>query len=82
MKVLEWSQHFSHCKSIGIFPDAQAQLHVINSAVRSVIWSNIELIRAFMVVLVTCKIKGDPIKNEGSSVLTRLYFDFLEIKGI
>ena len=26
MKVLEWSQHFSHYKSIGIFPDAQGQL--------------------------------------------------------
>ena len=26
LKVLEWSQHFSHYKSIGIFPDAQGQL--------------------------------------------------------
>ena len=26
IKVLEWSQHFSHCKSMGIFPDAQGQL--------------------------------------------------------
>ena len=26
MKVLEWSQHFSHFKSMGIFPDAQGQL--------------------------------------------------------
>ena len=25
-KVLEWSQHFSHYKSMGIFPDAQGQL--------------------------------------------------------
>ena len=25
-KVLEWSQHFSHYKSKGIFPDAQGQL--------------------------------------------------------
>ena len=24
--VLEWSQHFSHFKSMGIFPDAQGQL--------------------------------------------------------
>ena len=23
MKVLEWSQHFSHYKSMGIFPDTQ-----------------------------------------------------------
>ena len=26
MKVLEWSQHFSHYKSVGIFPGAQGQL--------------------------------------------------------
>ena len=26
MKVQEWSQHFSHYKSMGIFPDAQGQL--------------------------------------------------------
>ena len=26
IKVLEWSQHFSHYKSIWIFPDAQGQL--------------------------------------------------------
>ena len=26
MKVLEWSQHFCHYKSMGIFPDAQGQL--------------------------------------------------------
>ena len=26
MKVLEWSQHFSHYKSMGIFSDAQGQL--------------------------------------------------------
>ena len=26
MKVLEWSQHFSHFKSMGIFPDAQGQI--------------------------------------------------------
>ena len=26
MKVVEWSQHFYHCKSMGIFPDAQGQL--------------------------------------------------------
>ena len=26
MKKLEWSQHFSHYKSMGIFPDAQGQV--------------------------------------------------------
>ena len=29
--VLEWSQHFSHYKSMGIFPDAQGQVtHMIS----------------------------------------------------
>ena len=26
MRVLEWSQHFSHYKSMGFFPDTQGQL--------------------------------------------------------
>ena len=26
IKVLEWSQHFSHYKSMGIFPDTRGQL--------------------------------------------------------
>ena len=26
MKALEWSQHFSHYKSMGILPDVQGQL--------------------------------------------------------
>ena len=26
IKVLEWPQHFSHYKSMGIIPDAQGQL--------------------------------------------------------
>ena len=34
-----------------------------------------------MVVLLTCKNKEDPIKNEGARVLTRLYIDFLETQG-
>ena len=34
MKELEWSQDFSHYKSMGIFPDAQGQL-TLQSLVRS-----------------------------------------------
>ena len=76
MKSLEWSQLFPHCKSIGIFPDAQGQL----TPVRSPIWSKFELIPAFMAVLITCK-NEDPIKNRGSRVLTRLYVDFSDTQG-
>ena len=58
MKVLEWSQHFSLYKSMGIFPDAEGQL-------THRILLNFEPIRDFMVVLFTCKNKEEQIKNEG-----------------
>ena len=67
IKVLEWSQHFSHYKSMGIFLDAKAQL-------TGQILPNFERIRDFMVVLVTCKnILEKPIKNEGARVVTRFF---------
>ena len=34
-----------------------------------------------MVVLVTCKIEEDPIKNEGARVLTTLNIDFPDSQG-
>ena len=40
-----------------------------------------KLIQAFMVILFTCKNEEDPIKNEGTRVLTRLYFDFSDTQG-
>ena len=52
-----------------------------NSVVRSPIWSKFELIRAFIVGLVTCKNKEDPIQKEGTGVLTRLNVDFSESQG-
>ena len=67
MKELECSQGFSHCKSMGIVPDAQGQL-TPQSFGR--IWPKFELLRDIMVVLVTCKYEEDPIKNEGASVFT------------
>ena len=57
MKALECSQDFSHYKSMGIFPDAHGQL------------TPQSLVRDFMDVLVTCKYKEDPIKNEGARVV-------------
>ena len=65
MKALEWSQLFSHYKSMGIFPRAA------NSKVLRRILPNFEPIQDFMVVLVTCKNKEEPIKNEGVRVVTR-----------
>ena len=42
-----------------------------NSEVSGGILPKLELIQAFIVVLVTCKNEEDPIKNEGARVLTR-----------
>ena len=42
-----------------------------NSAVLCRIWPKFELVSDIMGVLVTCKYKEDPIKNEGARVLTR-----------
>ena len=67
MKEQEYSQDFSHYKSMGIFPDAQGQL-TPQSLVR--FWPNFELVRDVIDVLVTCKYEKDPIKNEGARVDT------------
>ena len=65
--ALEWPQHFSHYKSMGIFPDAQGQLTPQSEVEPS---RNFELIRDVMVVLVTCKNEEDLIKNEVARVAT------------
>ena len=55
MKALEWSQLFSHYKSMGIFPNAQGQL-------TPRILPNFEPIQDFMVVLVPARIKKNQSK--------------------
>ena len=67
MKELECSQDFSHYKSMGIF---SRRSRAANSALLCPFWSNFELVRDVMNVLVTCKYEEDPIKNEGARVLT------------
>ena len=54
MKVLEWSQHFSHYKSMGIFPEAQGQL-THKSLVRSCRISN--LFKILWLSLLTARMK-------------------------
>ena len=44
MKVLEWSQHFSHYKSMGIFPDAQGQLTHKSLVGSCRIWNPFEIL--------------------------------------
>ena len=113
MKVLEWSQHISHWKSMQIFYDAHGKLtpksevgstlnsnscklqwlsllptrmkkisRTANPTVQCLNWLNFEPIQAFMVDLVTCKTEEDPIKNEGTKVVTALSISFFKmLKG-
>ena len=52
-----------------------------NSEVHGRILPNFELVRDIMVVLHTCKNKEDLVKNEGATVLTRLYVVFSDSQG-
>ena len=72
MKALECLKDFSHYKTMGFFSDAQ---------VLDRIWLKFELVRDIMVVLLTCKNKEDPIKNEGARVFTTLYINFSDAQG-
>ena len=67
VKALEWSQHFSHYKSMGIFKRSGAA----NSVVGDGIITKFKLIQALIVVLVTCKNEEDSSKNEGTRVVTK-----------
>ena len=78
MNELECIQDFSHYKSMEIF---SRRSRAPNSAVLGPIWPNFELVRDVMDVLVTCKYEEDPIKNEGSRVVTTLYVNILDAKG-
>ena len=53
----------------------------VNFTALGPIWPNFELVRDIIVVLVTCKIEEDPIKNEGARVLTTLNIGFPDPQG-
>ena len=77
MKALKCSQDFSHYKS-GNF---SIRSRAANSAVLGPIWLKLEFVRDIMIVLLTCKNKEDPIKNEGARVFTTIYIDFSDAQG-
>ena len=62
------------------FPDAQGQILVSPQSMLR-IWPNFELVRDFMVGLITCKNEEDQIENEGARVATRLYTYFSDAQG-
>ena len=53
-----------------VYGDFSRRSRAANSAVLNPIWPNFELVRDVIDVLVTCKYKEDPIKNEGARVNT------------
>ena len=70
MNVLEWSQHFSHYKSMGIFPDAQGQL-THKSLVQSCRISNpFEILWLYSL---PARIKKNQSNLEGTIVVTRYF---------
>ena len=66
LKALEWSQHFSHYKSMGIFKDAQGLL------TPGFDLAKLRTHPSFMQTNKTCKNEEDLIKNEGTKVVTTL----------
>ena len=52
-----------------------------NSTVLGRIWLKFELVPDIMVVLLTCKNKEDPIKNERARVFTTLNINFSDAQG-
>ena len=77
MNVLEWSQRFSHYKSMSFFPNAQGQLTHKSFIDTAQFLTH----RKFMGVLVACKNEEDPIKNEGAIVVTTLFIDCSHAQG-
>ena len=68
--ALEWSQQISHYMS----GDFSRRSRAANFQIQGLIWPNFRPIRAFIVVLVTCKSEKDQIKNEGARVVAKLLF--------
>ena len=66
MNELAWRQHFPIISIWKIFRRSRAA----NSVVSGPIWLKFELVRDFIHVLVTCKYKKDPIKNNWEKVET------------
>ena len=61
--------------------DFSRRSRATNSAVGKPNWSKFELIRDVMVVLIICMNEEDPIKNEGTTLLIRLYVDYSDTQG-
>ena len=63
MKVLERSQHFSHYKSMGIFPDAQGQLIVREPVIGLTKWLRPNGLKVCSYVEKCAEFKNQTLKN-------------------
>ena len=77
----EGARVFTRFLPLQVYVDFSRRPRAANSAVHGPIWSNFELGRDFMVVLLTCKNEEDPIKNRGARVFTTLYINFSDALG-
>ena len=75
MNELAWRHYFPIESLSEIFQTSRAA----NSVVSGLIWLKFELIQDFMHVLITCKYKKDPIKNNQEKVET--YFPHYKSMG-
>ena len=77
----EVARVFTRFLPLLVYGDFSRRSRAANSAVLGPIWLNFELVRDVMYVLVTCKYEEDPIKNEGTRVVTTLYSNFSDAQG-
>ena len=70
----EGARVFTRFLPLEVYWDFSRRPRAANSAVHGLIWSNFELGRDFIVVLLTCKNEEDQIKNRGARVFTTLLF--------
>ena len=59
MMALEWSQHSSYYKSMGVLQSLVGSCRISNPS------------KIYMCVLISCKNNEEPIKNKGARVVTR-----------
>ena len=69
MKALTCPLNFPHYKSMDFFRSSGGSFSEANS----LICLEIELIRGFMPVVVTCNFRKDPIKNEDAIMSTTFF---------
>ena len=76
LNALEWSQHFSHYKSMGIFQSLKGRQLIGPRSDPAEFRTQRD-----MEFLAACKNEEDLIKNEGARVVTTLFIDFLYAQG-